>query len=140
VGFRFSDRTSAFSATLVVLYLSCTPEAPLNEFVGRMWLVSGGQSPRRERILQRVAPLCLSRDARQWKRISLHCSERASAEKFCGAFLHDICNMERHFVDVPDGCIVGGTPAYVLEANTAQRLHEVWTMPREGVIAVSKQL
>jgi AraC-like DNA-binding protein len=34
-----------------VLYLSYTPRAPLNEFVTRMWLVSGGQSPRRERIL-----------------------------------------------------------------------------------------
>ena len=34
-----------------MLYLSYTPRAPLNEFVERMWLVSGGHSPRRERIL-----------------------------------------------------------------------------------------
>ena len=34
-----------------MLYLSDTPRAPLNEFVERMWLISGGQSPRRERIL-----------------------------------------------------------------------------------------
>jgi AraC-like DNA-binding protein len=34
-----------------VLYLSYTPRTPLNEFVERMWLVSGGQTPRRERIL-----------------------------------------------------------------------------------------
>jgi AraC-like DNA-binding protein len=34
-----------------VLYLSYTPRAPLNEFVERMWLVSGGQTSRRERIL-----------------------------------------------------------------------------------------
>jgi AraC-like DNA-binding protein len=35
----------------IVLYLSYTPRTPLNEFVERLWLVSGGQSPRRERIL-----------------------------------------------------------------------------------------
>ena len=34
-----------------MLYLSYTPRPPLNEFVERMWLVSGGQSPRRDRIL-----------------------------------------------------------------------------------------
>lgn len=34
-----------------MLYLSHTPRAPLSEFVERMWLVSDGQSPRRERIL-----------------------------------------------------------------------------------------
>ncbi|MCA1584509.1 MAG: AraC family transcriptional regulator [Acidobacteria bacterium] len=34
-----------------MLYLSYRPRAPLNEFVERMWLVSGGQSARRERIL-----------------------------------------------------------------------------------------
>jgi AraC-like DNA-binding protein len=34
-----------------VLYLTFTPSAPLNEFVDRMWLVSNGQTPRRERIL-----------------------------------------------------------------------------------------
>lgn len=34
-----------------MLYLSYTPHAPLNEFVERMWLVRGGQSPRKERIL-----------------------------------------------------------------------------------------
>ena len=34
-----------------VLYLSHTPRAPLSEFVDRMWLVSGGQVPRKERIL-----------------------------------------------------------------------------------------
>lgn len=34
-----------------MLYLSYTPRPPLNEFVERMWLVSGGQAPRRERIL-----------------------------------------------------------------------------------------
>lgn len=34
-----------------MLYLSYTPRAPLNEFVERIWLVSGAQSPRKERIL-----------------------------------------------------------------------------------------
>jgi AraC-like DNA-binding protein len=34
-----------------VLYLTYTPRAPLNDFVERMWLVSGGQSLRRDRIL-----------------------------------------------------------------------------------------
>jgi hypothetical protein len=34
-----------------MLHLSYTPRAPLNQFVERMWLVAGGQSPRRERIL-----------------------------------------------------------------------------------------
>ena len=34
-----------------VLYLSYTPRAPLNQFVERLWLVSGGQLPRKERIL-----------------------------------------------------------------------------------------
>jgi len=34
-----------------MLYLSYTPSAPLSHFVERMWLVSGGQEPRRERIL-----------------------------------------------------------------------------------------
>jgi Domain of unknown function (DUF6597) len=33
------------------LYLSYTPRPPLNKFVERIWLVSGGGSPRRERIL-----------------------------------------------------------------------------------------
>ncbi len=33
------------------MYLTYTPAAPLNEFVERIWLVSGAQSPRRERIL-----------------------------------------------------------------------------------------
>jgi AraC-like DNA-binding protein len=36
---------------LIMLYLSYQPPAPLSEFIERMWLVSGGQSPRRERIL-----------------------------------------------------------------------------------------
>jgi len=30
-----------------MLYLSYTPRAPLNEFVERIWLVSGAQSPRK---------------------------------------------------------------------------------------------
>jgi AraC-like DNA-binding protein len=34
-----------------MVYLSYTPRPPLNEYVERMWLVAGGQSPRRERIL-----------------------------------------------------------------------------------------
>jgi hypothetical protein len=34
-----------------MLYLSYTPRAPLNQFVERIWLVSGAQSPRKERIL-----------------------------------------------------------------------------------------
>jgi AraC-like DNA-binding protein len=34
-----------------MLHLSYKPRAPLNEFVERMWLVTDGQSPRRERIL-----------------------------------------------------------------------------------------
>jgi AraC-like DNA-binding protein len=34
-----------------MLFLSHTPRAPLNEFVERIWLVSGAQSPRKERIL-----------------------------------------------------------------------------------------
>jgi AraC-like DNA-binding protein len=34
-----------------MLYLTYTPHAPLNEFVERIWLVSGAQSPRKERIL-----------------------------------------------------------------------------------------
>jgi AraC-like DNA-binding protein len=34
-----------------VLYLSHIPRAPLNAFVERMWLVAGGASPRRDRIL-----------------------------------------------------------------------------------------
>lgn len=34
-----------------MLYLSYTPRAPLNQFVERLWLVSGGQLPRKERIL-----------------------------------------------------------------------------------------
>ncbi len=34
-----------------MLYLSYTPRAPLNEFVERFWLVSGAESPRKERIL-----------------------------------------------------------------------------------------
>ena len=34
-----------------MLYVSYVPRAPLNAFVERMWLVSGGQSHRRERIL-----------------------------------------------------------------------------------------
>jgi Domain of unknown function (DUF6597) len=34
-----------------MVYLSYSPRAPLNDFVARMWLVSGGQEPRRERIL-----------------------------------------------------------------------------------------
>jgi AraC-like DNA-binding protein len=34
-----------------MLYLSYTPHAPLNQFVERLWLVSGGQLPRKERIL-----------------------------------------------------------------------------------------
>src|SRR5262249_16920209 len=34
-----------------MLFLSYIPRPPLNEFVERMWLVSGGQAPRRERIL-----------------------------------------------------------------------------------------
>jgi AraC-like DNA-binding protein len=33
------------------LYLSYIPRAPLNEFVERMWLVAGGESPRQDRIL-----------------------------------------------------------------------------------------
>jgi AraC-like DNA-binding protein len=33
------------------LYLTYTPRAPLNAFVERMWFVSGGQLPRRDRIL-----------------------------------------------------------------------------------------
>lgn len=32
-------------------HLSHTPRAPLNEFVERLWLVAGGDFPRRERIL-----------------------------------------------------------------------------------------
>jgi AraC-like DNA-binding protein len=34
-----------------VIYLFYTPAAPLNQFVERLWLVSGGQSRRQERIL-----------------------------------------------------------------------------------------
>jgi AraC-like DNA-binding protein len=34
-----------------MLYLSYIPRAPLNQFVERLWLVSEGQSPRREYIL-----------------------------------------------------------------------------------------
>ena len=34
-----------------MLYLSYTPRPPLNRFVERMWLASGGQSPRRDLIL-----------------------------------------------------------------------------------------
>jgi hypothetical protein len=34
-----------------MVYLSYTPRAPLQDFVERMWRVSGGQEPRRERIL-----------------------------------------------------------------------------------------
>lgn len=34
-----------------MLYLSYAPQAPLNQFVERLWLVSGGQQPRTERIL-----------------------------------------------------------------------------------------
>jgi AraC-like DNA-binding protein len=33
------------------LYLCHSPRAPLNEFVERMWLVAGGESPRQDRIL-----------------------------------------------------------------------------------------
>ena len=34
-----------------MVYLSYTPPAPLSQFVERLWLVSGGQLPRKERIL-----------------------------------------------------------------------------------------
>jgi AraC-like DNA-binding protein len=35
----------------MMLYLSYTPRTPLNQLVERLWLVSGGQLPRQERIL-----------------------------------------------------------------------------------------
>lgn len=34
-----------------MVYLSHVPRAPLSEFVERMWLVEGGESPRQDRIL-----------------------------------------------------------------------------------------
>ena len=34
-----------------MLHLSHEPQGPLAQFVDRLWIVSGGQSPRQERIL-----------------------------------------------------------------------------------------
>jgi AraC-like DNA-binding protein len=49
--FATSASMNSTEQVSAMIYLSYTPPAPLSQFVERFWLVSGGQSPRKERIL-----------------------------------------------------------------------------------------
>jgi AraC-like DNA-binding protein len=69
-----------------VIYLTYTPRAPLHQFIERLWLVSGGQSPRKERILPSgTVELVLNlRDDRVTIDRTLH---SACARSFSGAVI-----------------------------------------------------
>src|SRR5687767_6408679 len=85
-----------------VVYLSYTPPAPLNRFVERFWLVSGGQSPRKERILpsgtvELVVNLCEDRvtidSTMQTARVTSYSGAVASGT-YSGAFVIDAMQHE----------------------------------------------